>query len=188
MVRRWTVAALALASFAQAQTLCHAQPAPQRQPSGGPPAQRQAPAQDPAQEAPRIIKPVTDLASETFVAEHPVCAAYFTIAAGCLAPTDPERVKLLDLGRTVMNRALAYEKEQKLPAGTIRARAEEAQKSMKARVWECSTLPLVIGDLTIPCQVLAEDPEARMRVHLLEAADKLGREGPPAAQQPAPKQ
>jgi hypothetical protein len=197
MMRILTIAVLAivapaLAGPVAAQAVKQDQPA---RPAGKQPpaqqkapAQQQAPAQSPSGEFPQLPKPLLDLATGTFLDEHPICVAYFSMVASCLKDTNPEQARMLEMGRVIMTRTLGYEKERNLPTGTMQRRADEALVAMRGKIWECTTLNLVLGDLSIPCRVLAEDPEARMRAHLLEAADKLGREGPPGAQQPAAQQ
>jgi hypothetical protein len=209
MVRGLTVVAFALAATllvgpAKAQSIIQSDPpakaqAPaKQQPPAKPPAKKQSgdaatqglvsPPQDekPAHPA---IQAVADRAAMYFIDEHAVCAAYFSVTANCRVEGDPEKPKSAELAKLLLGRAVAYEKQYSLAPGSLKAKAEETEKGMAAKIWRCGSVNLVLDDFKIPCRALAEEPEARMRQLLLQAADEIGKEIP-AQQVPAapPKQ
>ena len=205
MARGWTITAFALAALlpagiAKAQSIIEpdppakAQTPAKQQPAGKPPAKKQSggaatqglvsPPQNQGPPHP-AIQAVADRAAMYFIDEHAFCAAYFSVAGSCLAEDDPEKPKSAQSAKLLLARALAYEKQYNLAPGSLKAKAEEAEKGMAAKVWRCGSASLVLDDFKISCRALAEEPEARMRQLLLQAADEIGRESSARSTGPA---
>jgi len=198
MARGWTITAFALAmvlsggpvkaqSIIEPDAPAKAQPPAKQQPAAKPQTKKQSGSaatqglvsppqnQGPAHPA---IQAVADRAAMYFIDEHAFCAAYFSVTGNCLAEGDPEKPKSAESAKLLLGRALAYEKQYNLTPGSLKAKSEEAEKGMAAKVWRCGSASLVLNDFKIPCHALAEEPEARMRQLLLQAADEIGKDIP----------
>src|SRR5262245_33178733 len=163
MARGWiitafTLAALSSGGLVRAQSIIQSDPPakaqtpPKQQPAAKPPAKKQSggaatqglvsPPQDEKPVHP-AIQAVADRAAMYFIDEHAFCAAYFAVVGGCSAENDPAKPKLTQLGQLLMGRGLTYEKQHNLAPGSVKAKAEEAEKGMAAKVWRCGSVNLV---------------------------------------------